>query len=76
LTISALKVSFLEETLKNCKASAGVRAGFFSANAVLRAISATVKNLGESEWNFFRASPKKARFLRLEIVWVSMYLPT
>ena len=68
MTISALKVSFLEETLKNCNANAGVRAGFFSVKAVLRVVSATVKYLGESEWNFFRASPKKARFLRLEIV--------
>lgn len=65
--ISALKVSFLEETLKNYNAKAGVRDAFFSVNAVLRVYSATVKYFGERAWNFFRASPKKARFLRLEI---------
>ena len=61
--ISALKVSFLVETLKNYNAKAGVREALLSVNAILSITSVTMKIFGVSAWNFFRASTKKARFL-------------
>lgn len=50
-----LKVSFLEETLKNYNAKAGVRDAFFSVNAVLRVYSATVKYFGKELMELFQS---------------------